>query len=83
MSNLNKTILEGAGKLQQELLNHRRYLHQNAEVGFDLPVTKAYVKEQLTKMGYQPQDLQYARLRPRYAHLHDAWRRKTAERARR
>lgn len=56
MSNLNKTILEGAGKLQQELLNHRRYLHQNAEVGFDLPVTKAYVKEQLTKMGYQPQD---------------------------
>lgn len=56
MNDLKKVILEGAQSLQPELTGHRHYLHQNAETGFDLTVTKAYVKEQLTKMGYQPQD---------------------------
>ena len=31
-------------------------LHRNPEVGFDLPKTKALVKQALTEMGYAPQD---------------------------
>ena len=45
-------LLEEAGSLQEEMLSHRRWLHQHAETGFSLPETKAYVKKQLEKMGY-------------------------------
>ncbi len=41
-------------KLQEELVEIRRYLHQNAEVGFTLPKTVALVTETLQKMGYAP-----------------------------
>lgn len=49
-------IIEEAKALQEELVTHRRWLHEHAEVGFDLVQTKAYVREQLTKMGYAPVD---------------------------
>ena len=38
--------------LQEELIKHRRYLHKNAELGFDLPKTCAYVEQALRGMGY-------------------------------
>lgn len=41
--------------LQDETISHRRYFHQNAEVGLDLPRTRAYVMEQLRAMGLDPQ----------------------------
>lgn len=41
-----------AKRLQNELIKHRRYLHENAEIGFHLPKTRAYVKKTLTEMGY-------------------------------
>ncbi len=41
--------------IKDTLLAHRKYLHQNPELGLDLPLTAAYVEEQLKKMGYEPQ----------------------------
>ena len=44
-------ILAEALKIQGELVCHRRYLHKNAEVGFDLYKTAEYITEVLTKEG--------------------------------
>ena len=40
--------------LHKELIQHRRYLHQNPETGLELPNTVAYVKKVLTEYGYTP-----------------------------
>ena len=47
---INQT-LSIAQDAKEELIKHRRYLHQNPEIGFDLPNTVAYVEEALKKMG--------------------------------
>lgn len=47
-------ILEEAKALQGVIVKDRRYLHQNAELGMDLPKTTAYVLERLKEMGYDP-----------------------------
>ena len=49
-----KEIYKQAKQNQAENLRIRRALHQNAEVGFQLPKTCAIVKEELLKMGIQP-----------------------------
>lgn len=49
-----KNLLKQAEALQEELIKDRRFLHQNAEVGFDLPHTAKYVKTRLEEMGYAP-----------------------------
>ena len=48
-------IAEDAEKIQEELIVHRRYLHQNPEIGVDLPKTVHYVKNELVKLGYTPE----------------------------
>ncbi len=48
------SILQEAQTLQDVLVAHRRYIHENAEQHLDLPKTSAYVEEQLRKMGYTP-----------------------------
>ena len=45
-------ILQEAKALQEEIKNHRLWLHQHAETGFDLTETKPYVKSILEQMGY-------------------------------
>ena len=50
---------ERAQALQEETAKHRRYFHANAEVGLDLPKARAYVTEQLRKLGLEPQDCGY------------------------
>lgn len=49
-------LLEEASMLQQELVSIRHDLHQHPEVGFELNYTKALVKRELEKMGYEPQE---------------------------
>jgi hippurate hydrolase len=51
MSNL----LTEAKALQDIIVKDRRYIHQNAELGMDLPVTSAYVIKRMKEMGYEPQ----------------------------
>lgn len=45
-----------AEALENELIAHRRWLHSHAEVGIDLPETKAYVRRELEKMGIDVQE---------------------------
>lgn len=49
-----KEFYERALELREETVAHRRYFHQNAEVGLDLPKTRAYVMEKLTEYGLEP-----------------------------
>lgn len=49
---INSGFLADAQKLQTELVQHRRWLHEHAETGFSLRETKAYVKRELETMGY-------------------------------
>ena len=44
-------LLDEAKTLQPQLQKWRRTIHRNPEVGFDLPKTKALVKQALTEMG--------------------------------
>lgn len=48
-------IKKEAADLQEDLVGIRRYLHTNPETGFDLKKTLPYVKQELVKMGYEPQ----------------------------
>lgn len=48
--------LERARLLMEDLRADRRFLHQNAELGFDLPVTVGFVRKRLEEMDYQPQE---------------------------
>lgn len=49
-------LLNKAESLQSELQEHYRFLHQNAEIEFDLSKTVEYVKQKLTEMGVEPFD---------------------------
>ncbi len=49
-----KRLLALAKQLQNELVQIRRQLHQNAETGFALPKTLAIIEQQLLKIGYTP-----------------------------
>ncbi|MBR5284553.1 MAG: amidohydrolase [Clostridia bacterium] len=48
-------LFNEAKAIKDTLVEHRKYLHQNPELGLELPKTAAYVEEQLKKMGYEPQ----------------------------
>lgn len=50
-------IMKEAAAIQEELVCHRRYLHQHPEIHDDLPVTTEYVMKQLTAMGYEPKEI--------------------------
>lgn len=53
---MNKFLSE-AKAMNDTLVEWRRTLHKNPEVGTDLPMTAAFVKERLTEMGYTPVDM--------------------------
>ena len=49
-------FLQEAKQYEEQLVKDRRYLHQHPGIGFDIADTVAYVKEELTAMGYEPQE---------------------------
>ena len=49
---MHSSIVSEAKAIENELIAHRRHLHQNPELGFDLPETTAYVMQQLREYGY-------------------------------
>ena len=49
-------LLQEAEALRAQILAERRWLHENAETGFDLNKTHAFVKQELADMSYQPVD---------------------------
>ena len=42
-------------ELKDELIENRRYLHTNAEVGLVLPKTRAYIESKLKEYGIEPE----------------------------
>lgn len=51
------SILEQARQQKEEMVQIRRTIHQNPEVGDSLPRTKAFVMEKLREYGYHPQEI--------------------------
>lgn len=45
-----------AQELADDTIANRRHIHQHAEVGLDLPMTKAYVMEKLKEYGLDPKE---------------------------
>lgn len=46
-------------ELKEETVAHRRYLHENAEVGLDMPLAREYVKKTLSECGIEPKECGY------------------------
>lgn len=44
-------------ELKKEIIANRRELHRRAEIGFDLPKTRAYVMDKLKEYGYEPVEI--------------------------
>lgn len=51
-----KNLLQEAETYKSYLTETRHYLHCHPETGFQLTETKAFVKKELTAMGYEPMD---------------------------
>jgi amidohydrolase len=51
-----QTFAAEALSLQEELLKHRRFIHEHAELDMELPVTSTYVRRELEALGYSPED---------------------------
>lgn len=51
------SLINEANELKESIIEYRRYIHQHAEIGLDLPITRSYVMEKLTEMGYQPREV--------------------------
>ncbi|HBA63537.1 MAG TPA: amidohydrolase, partial [Lachnospiraceae bacterium] len=49
-------LKKDAEQLREELIRHRRYFHEHAEVGMHLPETKRYVMQTLKEYGYEPKE---------------------------
>jgi len=50
-----KKLLQRAKQLEQEIISHRRYLHQHPEIGLEMPIAYEYVTTKLVEMGYSPE----------------------------
>ncbi len=50
-------FLEEAKQLEHFMTENRRYLHQHAEAGCELPMTVSFVKEKLAEIGLEPKEI--------------------------
>ncbi|MDX1357682.1 MAG: M20 family metallopeptidase [Clostridia bacterium] len=50
-------LYEEANILNDELLSWQRHLHENPEIGMNLPDTTAFVMKKLREMGYEPKEI--------------------------
>ena len=50
---MKETIISKTKEISQKLINYRRYLHQNAEVGFDTNKTAGYIYDTLCSFGVE------------------------------
>lgn len=50
-------FLKRAQELEASMKDDRHFLHQNAEVGFDLPITTKYVMDRLKEIGLEPKEI--------------------------
>ena len=50
-------FLKEAKQIKEELIEYRRTIHRNPEVGSDLPKTKTFVLNKLREFGYEPKEI--------------------------
>lgn len=50
-------FMEQAKLIKNDIVSYRRTIHQNPEVGAELPKTKSYVIEKLKEFGYAPKEI--------------------------
>ena len=50
-------FIKQAQLIKDDLINYRRTIHNNPEVGPELPETKAYVMNKLKEFGYEPTEI--------------------------
>jgi len=50
-------FLKRAMELNDSIQCDRQFIHQNAELGNDLPITSGYVKKRLEEMGLEPKEI--------------------------
>ena len=50
-------FLKRALELNDNIQCDRQFIHQNAELGNDLPITSGYVKKRLIEMGLEPKEI--------------------------
>ena len=50
-------FMEEAKLIKEDMINYRRTLHSNPEVGPKLHKTKAYVMDKLRELGYEPEEI--------------------------
>lgn len=46
-------IVEDSKIYEEQIIKDRRYLHQNPEIGFDLPNTQRYIQQRLDEIGIE------------------------------
>ena len=52
-----KKFMEQAIAIKDDIVEYRRVIHSNPEVGAELPKTKAYVMDKLREFGYEPEEI--------------------------
>ena len=50
-------FMEQAIAIKDDIVEYRRVIHSNPEVGAELPKTKAYVIDKLREFGYEPEEI--------------------------
>ena len=50
-------FMEQAIAIKDDIVEYRRLIHSNPEVGAELPKTKAYVMDKLREFGYEPEEI--------------------------
>lgn len=53
--NIYEKFKKEAMDISKEIIKNRRYIHQNPEIGLELPNTQQFVMEKLIEMGYEPE----------------------------
>lgn len=52
-----KNFMERSFNLKNEIINMRRFLHENAEAGENLPITTQFVINKLKELGLEPEEI--------------------------
>ena len=50
-------FLEQAIAIKDDIISYRRHIHENPEVGVELPMTKKFVMDKLREFGYEPNEI--------------------------
>ena len=50
-------MFHASDELKREIISNRRELHRRAEIGFDLPETRSFIRRKLREYGYEPVEM--------------------------